>query len=460
MIKMKLALVFPPLKEGYKPSRRSCIVQNRSLPQLATFVKNNNLAEVSVYDGIIGTPSKEYITREISTQQPEIVGFNTNIVNYPVALEMAEALKQGYAPVIVFGGPWMNSRGIAVQTLFNRSFVDYACIGQGEPVIEGLLGQEPVHSVPNLIWKDGTKIIRNESMHMSLDEETTPDMSFLNIEEYIEQAKEQGLRPSLTLKAFSGCSGQCYFCGREYQKLEQKSVEKYVNEMEKLSEQFGVTHFWDVSATFTWNLYWLKEFAEAMEGRGFTFSVYSRANEITPEKASLLKRAGVIEVFIGYESGDDQILESIKKGLTRKQAEYATQTLADHSVGILGAFMVGNIGENNASAQRTLDLAYRVHKIAHGSMIYSSLLVPLPALEDCLRETCYDALVKKLVENGAHDEIKKITGDIIDPNDLRESWFRDKRFCELSLEEAIEWADRIAGISNIRSSFISYHSKR
>jgi len=453
---MKLALVFSPLKEGYKPSTRSFIVQNRALPQLATYVRDKSLAEVKVYDGIVATPSSTDIIRDIAREQPEIVGFYTNIVNYPVALEIAEALKQEYEPIIVFGGPWANSRGIASRTLHLRPYVDYVCIGQGEPVLEGLLRQEPIHSIPNLVWRDGTRIVRNESRCMSLDEEIIPDMSFLNIAEYVKQAKEQGLRPSLTLKAFSGCPGQCYFCGREYQKLDQKSLEKYINEMEKLKEQFGVTHFWDVSATFAWNLDWLKGFASAMEGRGVTLSAYSRANEITPEKAFLLKRAGVVEVFIGYESGDDRILQSIGKGLTREQTEYATRTLADHGIGILGAFMVGNIGEDDASAQKTLDLAYKVHKMAPASMTYSSVLIPMPALEDCPRETCYDALVKKLKETNAQDGLVAVEGDVLDPNNLREQWFKDRRFCELSLDDAISWADKIAGLSGLSSSFVSY----
>lgn len=452
----KLALVFPPLKEWYKQSARSYVMPMRGLPRICTYLQNRHLAEIILYDGIVSIPDREKILDRMIKETPDIVGFYTNVINYPIALEMAKKLKESCNPKIIFGGPWVSLEGVATKTLLRRKYVDFVCVGQGEPTLEGLLSNCAFSSIPNLVWGDEDDIVHNFAKNTPLSKIPKPNMGFLDIELYKQLASKMGLEPCITLQAFSGCTRKCTFCIRETKRIDAVSPLEYLSEIESLYERFGVNHFWDISATFTSNSRWIEEFAGIMREKSnkFKISAYARINEITPKKTDLLIECGVTELFIGFESGDDDILRRIKKDTTIKKAIEATKILSAKGIKILGAFITGLPGENLDSLKKTYDFASRIYENGKGTMIYSSVIMPFPG--SIIYGDLLDRLKKEISQRvqGAEEETERITSDVIDPRQLRQSW--SKRFCSVSIEAIEEYAERIAAISGLSTSFIDY----
>lgn len=105
------------------------------------------------------------------------------------------------------------------------------------------------------------------------------------------------------------------------------------------------------------------EISEAIMTRGYDirWSCYAKPNsKLKQETLDLMARSGCLNLHVGFESGDDDVLESIDKGSTVDQAiEFAEQV---HRAGLQlhADFAMGHFGDTHASMKRTLDLAKRI----------------------------------------------------------------------------------------------------
>jgi radical SAM superfamily enzyme YgiQ (UPF0313 family) len=70
-----------------------------------------------------------------------------------------------------------------------------------------------------------------------------------------------------------------------------------------------------------------------------------------------MKKAGCEAVHYGYESGSQEILNNIKKGITLQQSIDATKITKEVGIKIHGYFMIGNPGETAETVKQTIDFA-------------------------------------------------------------------------------------------------------
>ena len=63
------------------------------------------------------------------------------------------------------------------------------------------------------------------------------------------------------------------------------------------------------------------------------------------------------EINFGYESGSQEVLNAIKKGITVEQSLRATRLAKQAGLKIHGYFMIGNVGETEASVEPPLGIA-------------------------------------------------------------------------------------------------------
>ncbi|HUR29466.1 MAG TPA: radical SAM protein [Planctomycetota bacterium] len=86
------------------------------------------------------------------------------------------------------------------------------------------------------------------------------------------------------------------------------------------------------------------------------WSCYARADDLTPELADTLKRAGCFAVFLGLESGDDALLLQMRKGHDSKAALAGVEIAKRAGLFVHANFVVGYPGETESSYRKTLDL--------------------------------------------------------------------------------------------------------
>jgi radical SAM superfamily enzyme YgiQ (UPF0313 family) len=187
--------------------------------------------------------------------------------------------------------------------------------------------------------------------------------------------------PYMSLYTGRGCPAQCTFClwpqtigGHKYRV---RSAQNVAEEMAYLKKLFPeVKEFFFDDDTFTANLPRAREIAKKISPLGVTWSCNSRAN-LDYDNIKLLKDNGLRLFLVGYESGNDDILKRIKKGVTTGEMRRFTKACHQAGVVIHGTFILGLPVETKETIQQTIDFAKELDVFS----IQVSLAAPYPGTE-------------------------------------------------------------------------------
>ncbi len=153
------------------------------------------------------------------------------------------------------------------------------------------------------------------------------------------------LHPYVSLYTGRGCPAQCTFClwpqtigGHKYRVRSPQNVADEMAYMKKLFPQ--VKEFFFDDDTFTANLPRAREIAKKLGPLGLTWSCNSRAN-LDYDTIKSFKDNGLRLFLVGYESGNDDILTRIKKGVTMDEMRHFTKACHQAGVVIHGTFILG-----------------------------------------------------------------------------------------------------------------------
>jgi radical SAM superfamily enzyme YgiQ (UPF0313 family) len=135
----------------------------------------------------------------------------------------------------------------------------------------------------------------------------------------------------------------------------------------------------------------VEEIARGLGKLGVTWSCNAKAN-VPYSTLKVMKENGLRLLLVGYESGDDQILINIKKGLLTKTARRFSEDCRKLGITVHGTFILGLPGETRETIEKTIQYAKEVNPLT----IQVSLAAPYPGT----------ALYKEAVENGWLEENK------------------------------------------------------
>ena len=169
--------------------------------------------------------------------------------------------------------------------------------------------------------------------------------------------------PEVAVITGRGCPYQCTYClwpqtlnGHGYRK---RSVENVADEFEFIARELPqVKEIFIEDDTLTVDQRRSIALAQELIRRGnrLPFTANSRA-DISYETLDWLHRAGLRLVCVGFESGDQEVLDRIKKKVKVEQFYEFRQSARKANVMIHGCFMAGNPGETPTSLSKTLKLA-------------------------------------------------------------------------------------------------------
>jgi radical SAM superfamily enzyme YgiQ (UPF0313 family) len=182
-------------------------------------------------------------------------------------------------------------------------------------------------------------------------------------------------------------------------------------------------------------------------GKDYFLEVYLKPGEVTqPWHAELLKNLGVERAFVGYESGSNRMLKSMRKGSTRSLHEKLSQLLIDQEIRILASYVIGVAGETEETLEETLDFGNWLHNAA-GGLLQLSTANPVMALPG---SPMWQELLQREPQYG--------TTDNPDIQQAQIDWFT--HFCpnlgrsgNESLEILTRYATRIASLAPFASRF-------
>ena len=203
---------------------------------------------------------------------------------------------------------------------------------------------------------------------------------FLNVKDY---RYALARHPMIQIMSSRGCPNMCTFCnlpqtfmGRAFRA---RSPENFVDELEWITKNMPeIKEIFIEDDTFTVDKERVLRICDLIGKRNLNivWSINARA-DIPFEVLKRMKETGCRMLIVGYESGSDEILKNIKKGLTTKLAERFTKNAKRAGLKIFGCFMIGLPGETKDTIKQTFQFAKKLNP----DMVFFQQAVPFPGTE-------------------------------------------------------------------------------
>jgi len=297
---------------------------------------------------------------------------------------VAEAIKQ-QKPETKIGFVGAHAAVLPTETLKASTAIDWVGRKEFDFTCKEVAEGRDLATIAGLSYKDSKdgKIRHNPERELIQNLDTLPWVADVYRRDVDVQKYYNGYlnHPYMSLYTGRGCPAQCTFClwpqtigGHKYRV---RSAENVAGEMAYLKKLFPeVKEYFFDDDTFTANLPRAREIAKKISPLGVMWSCNSRAN-IDYDNIKLLKDNGLRLFLVGYESGNDEILSRIKKGVTVEEMRRFTKACNQIGVIIHGTFILGLPVETKETIQQTLDFAKELDVFS----IQVSLAAPYPGTE-------------------------------------------------------------------------------
>ena len=165
---------------------------------------------------------------------------------------------------------------------------------------------------------------------------------------------------SLNVVSSRGCPYRCNWCAKPIwgDSYHCRSARLVAEEMREVKDRFAPNHIWFADDIFALSQQWTREFADAVEALGarIPFKMQSRCDLMTRETVADLRRAGCAEVWMGVESGAQDILDAMDKGTHIRQVFEARENLRRHGIRAGFFLQFGYPGETWKEIEKTIAL--------------------------------------------------------------------------------------------------------
>jgi radical SAM superfamily enzyme YgiQ (UPF0313 family) len=371
---MKVALINPAqLDSKYK--FMGVVAPPLGLAYMAAVLEENDV-EVIIIDACALEMDLGSVGRQLIEFSPDIIAITALTPTIAKALETAEYSKRVCKDsLIVMGGyhPTFN-----YNEILKYDFVDVVTIGEGEETLldltQTLEHDLPLSSVNGIAFDD--VVTPPRQLIMDLDSLPLPARHLLPMDSYKLLNMDTKMSTMITSR---GCPMQCSFCSSAAlhgSKLRMRSVDKILDEMEYLVNEMGIETIAFMDDTFTISKKRVIELCEGIEERNIEvmWGCTSRVDSLNKELLRRMKRAGCITVFMGVESADQQMLDTVNKQTTIERIRDAFEVSRQEKIRTIASVVLGMPGDTHESIKNTINFV----KELNPSYAIFSLATPYP----------------------------------------------------------------------------------
>lgn len=301
---------------------------------------------------------------------------------------------------VIWGG--VHASLMPEQTVLDPR-VDAVIVGEGEATlletVDRLAADNRFSELPGLTFKSNGRLTHG-GLRPHLDPNSLPPLAYnlLNVRDYTRPILDESSEDWIALLTSRGCPYGCTYCYSGAFSLRQwraLSPERTLEDMERIIRDLSIRHFFLFDDNFFVDPERVYEICRLIIERRLSVMIHNanwRVDSILAfdtEQMSLLKAAGFEKVFVGVESGSDEILNRIGKGFTSAEILEANQKLKRAGIKPVYAFMTGFPFESPGDARATLRLMDTLLSDNPNAQIPGmSLYAPFPGtplFEECRR---------------------------------------------------------------------------
>jgi anaerobic magnesium-protoporphyrin IX monomethyl ester cyclase len=383
---LHVTLVNPPSPSG---STGHWSIALLGLGYLAAVLEKNG-CEVDVIDCAALNTSFEEVKNELGKRQPDIVGLTSTTLTYKSALRIIRTAKEVCPNCFtIIGGPhvtfWDN------EALEECPQLDVVVRKEGEntllELVQRLEAGKSFDDVLGITYRKDGKVVKTEDRPYieDLDSLPFPARHLWPLDQI------RKIEDIFYLTTSRGCVFWCEFCaavrmfGRRFRMRSTKNV---VDELEYLHNTYGATNFTFCDDAFTVDQARTEELCEEIKRRKLKikWNCGTRIDMLTKELLIKMKDAGCISVWSGVESGAQQILDAMAKGIHVEQTIRVFGWLRELGLKTAPNVILGFPGETKQTAWKTIKF---VEKISPDYVGFYNIATPFPGTP------MYDEVIEK-----------------------------------------------------------------
>jgi hopanoid biosynthesis associated radical SAM protein HpnJ len=296
----------------------------------------------------------------------ELAVLHTSAPSFRHDIRVAEALREKN-PHLQIGMVGAHVSVDAQQALEATRAVDFVAADEFDFTVKEIAEGRPLAEVAGLSYRVNGSFARTQPRPTLEDMDTLPHVADVYKRDLVIEDYYTGylFHPYVSFYTGRGCLSRCTFClwpqtisGHRYRT---RSVQHVLDEMAKAKEYFPqAKEFFFDDDTFTDDLPRAEAIAKGLGKLGITWSCNAKGN-VPADTLEVMRDNGLRLCVVGYETGDQTILDNIKKGMRVEWARRFSEDCHRLGVKIHGCFIVGLPGETDETIQGSIHFAREVN---------------------------------------------------------------------------------------------------
>jgi len=378
----KILLISPPFTAFYRglPIRQGVPYSpTLSLPTVAAGLIRRGF-EPRILDGNLHDDPLGAVATAVRQHDPDWVGITVVTPLWNEVLAIIKAVRETRANTrIVLGGPHVSAMP---RESLQESAADAVVIGEGDETLADLVAATDPIAVPGAAVRlFGGEIVFGPERPclQDLDALPLPAWELYDLRRYHTTALLSRKSPAGWIETSRGCPFGCVYCSKHTfgRNFRAKSPGRVVDEMAAmLAHGFKEIHIADDCFSFKPDR--VRSICEEILRRNMRFPwapvTGIRVDNLDVELLRLMRRAGCYRVYFGIESGSDEILRRVNKGISLDQVRRAVQASRRAGLETFGFFMIALPGETAETMVQTRRFARELDL----NMAKISVTIPLP----------------------------------------------------------------------------------
>jgi anaerobic magnesium-protoporphyrin IX monomethyl ester cyclase len=269
------------------------------------------------------------------------------------------------------------------ESLLIHPELDLVIRGESEHAIVDIVQQKKFSTILGLAYRENGGIHRNADRPYieveDLDNLPFPARHLLNNDLYTAPDTKE---PITMINTGRGCPHQCIYCAvtiASGYKLKVRSPKNIADEIEECVKKHKITNFFFRADTFTWDEKWVVDLCQMIIDRNLKirWGSNSRVDTISEKRLEWMKKAGCWIIGFGIESGNQDMLNKMKKRATLEQAENSIKLCKKYGIKTYGLFLIGLPWETRETVMQTIAFAKKLNP----SFLDFNIAYPLPGTE-------------------------------------------------------------------------------
>lgn len=372
----RVLLINPPSStEMYKKGMLRSVMPRIPLLSLASLAgaldEAGHLVDIADLAQIGHDYKKQYI-KKLEKFQPTHIGVSFTTPLYREAIELVKIAKEYDKNIFAIAG------GVH-PTILSKEVESYGCF-------DSILIGEGERAIVKIVEGNLRGIVGPFPRIEDLDELPMPAWFLFDLKKYGSPLIFSRKTPVGAMETSRGCFGKCVYCigplmSGNY--IRTKSFKRILQEFNVMQDfGFKEIHFWDDS--FTAKPDRAVSIVSQMIDSGIDIPVRLdcgiRVDSVFKREDffNVAAKSSIYGVSFGYESGNQGVLNSMRKGIKLEQSEICTKLAKQHGLETIGFFMLGNLADTPETIEDTIKFAIKLDPL------YAKFtkLIPFPGTED------------------------------------------------------------------------------